>query len=214
MQLILCIDLSNNIARKAGIDTPVIGRDAVEEAAVSLATVDPEDNLVNVCFQGIKLYNDLLDEIEDTVEVAVVSGLNTFRTRQSLNTGKSDATQAVVEEIDQILASIVGEENPRAIVITDGAWEEIIYPVIESRMALDAGRRVIIPQPRSRETFYYTFKRLVGDPETRTLVLTPLAILSLVPVLSLATQLLGYPSLVLWFVLSVVGLYSFIKKIQ
>ncbi|PSQ22704.1 hypothetical protein BRD01_08945, partial [Halobacteriales archaeon QS_8_65_32] len=71
MLLVLCVDLDDDLGRKTGIDTPVIGREAVEAAAVALATADPEDSDVNVLFEGVHLYEEIDDE---TVEVAAVTG--------------------------------------------------------------------------------------------------------------------------------------------
>ncbi len=38
MLLVLCVDLDDDLGRKTGIDTPVVGRDAVVDAAVALAS--------------------------------------------------------------------------------------------------------------------------------------------------------------------------------
>ena len=41
--LVICIDRDNDVGEKAGIVTPVVGRDACIEAAQRLALEDPED---------------------------------------------------------------------------------------------------------------------------------------------------------------------------
>ena len=41
--LVICVDRDNDVGEKAGIKTPVIGRDACIEAAQRLALEDPED---------------------------------------------------------------------------------------------------------------------------------------------------------------------------
>jgi len=69
MLLVLCVDLDDDLGRKTGFSTPVIGRDPVEEAAVALATADPEDSDVNVIFQGVHIYDDLAER-DESVEVA------------------------------------------------------------------------------------------------------------------------------------------------
>ena len=56
MLLILCVDLDDDLGRKTGIKTPVIGRQAVEGAALALAIEDPTDSDGNVMFQGLQLY--------------------------------------------------------------------------------------------------------------------------------------------------------------
>lgn len=47
MLLVLCVDLDDDLGRKTEKQTPIIGRGSVEEAAVALATADPEDSDVN-----------------------------------------------------------------------------------------------------------------------------------------------------------------------
>ena len=41
--LVICVDRDNDVGEKAGIVTPVFGRDACIEAAQRLALEDPED---------------------------------------------------------------------------------------------------------------------------------------------------------------------------
>ena len=69
MLLVLCVDLDDDLGRKTGIPTPVVGRNEIEHAAVSLAEADPEDSDVNVLFEGIHLHDRFAGEGE-TVEVA------------------------------------------------------------------------------------------------------------------------------------------------
>ena len=63
MLLILCVDLDDDLGRKTGIKTPVIGRQAVESAALALAIADPTDSDGNVMFQGLQLYEKTLPDI-------------------------------------------------------------------------------------------------------------------------------------------------------
>ena len=48
--LVICVDRDNDVGEKAGISTPVIGRDACIEAAQRLALEDPEDADSNSIF--------------------------------------------------------------------------------------------------------------------------------------------------------------------
>jgi len=75
MLLVLCVDLDDDLGRKTGIPTPVIGADDVTEAAVALATADPEDSDVNVLFQGVNVHDELAAGGE-AVEVAAVTGVD------------------------------------------------------------------------------------------------------------------------------------------
>jgi len=195
MLLVLCVDLDDDLGRKTRFDTPVVGREAVEEAAVALATADPEDSDVNVCFQGIHIHDSIHDE---SVEVAVVTG-----------TAKADvsANRKVGEEVDTVLASLSTGENVTAVVVTDGAQDESVLPVIRSRVPIDGVRRVVVRQAQDLESMYYTFKQVLADPETRGTILIPLGILLLIyPIATLANSL-GLPGSTLGVISALLGLY-------
>ncbi|WP_299233712.1 DUF373 family protein [Natronomonas sp.] len=195
MLLILCVDLDDDLGRKTAFDTPVVGRDSVESAAVALATADPEDSDVNVCFQGTHLYDSIDDE---SVEVAVVTG-----------TAKADvsANRKVGAEVDTVLASLSTREDVRAVVVTDGAQDESVLPVIRSRVPIDSVRRVVVRQAQDLESMYYTFKQVLADPETRGTILIPLGILLLIYPISIAAEIVGLPGSTLGVVSALLGLY-------
>lgn len=195
MLLILCVDLDDDLGRKTGFETPVIGRDAVEAAAVALATADPEDSDVNVCFQGLHLYDTIDDE---TVEVAVVTG-----------TEGADvaANRKVGDEVDTVLASLSTDEDVRALVITDGAQDESVLPVIRSRVPIDGVRRVVVRQAQDLESMYYTFKQVLADPETRGTILVPLGILLLIYPAAILAERVGLPGSALGIISALLGLY-------
>jgi putative membrane protein len=195
MLLVLCVDLDDDLGRKTGVETPVVGRDAVEDAAVALATADPEDSDINVLFEGLHLADDIEDE---TVEVAAVAGLE-----------GSDvaANRRVGEEVDRVLAGLDTAEDVRAIVVTDGAQDESVIPVIRSRVPIDGVRRVVVRQAQDLESMYYTIKQVLNDPETRGTILVPLGILLLIYPLTIVADTLGYPGTVFGFVSALLGLY-------
>ena len=74
--LVLCVDRDNDLEAKTGIKTPVLGRDANLEAAVSLALKDPEEPDANAMFEAVRLNDKLQSEKspEETFEVATISG--------------------------------------------------------------------------------------------------------------------------------------------
>jgi putative membrane protein len=171
MLLVLCVDLDDDLGRKTPFDTPVVGRDAVEAAAVALATSDPEDSDSNVLFQGLHTYDEIAATETEEVEVAAVTGIDGSDVK---------ANRAVGDEVDTVLAALSTGENVRAIVITDGAQDESVLPVIRSRVPIDGVRRVVVRQAQNLESMYYTIKQVLADPETRGTVLVPLGILLLV----------------------------------
>jgi putative membrane protein len=211
MLLVLCVDLDDDLGRKAELETPVVGRGAVEGAAVALATADPEDSDTNVLFQGIHTY----DEIDadggtapdsrrgESVEVAAVTGTQG---------GDVAANRAVGEEIDEVLSALSTSEEVRAIVITDGAQDESVLPVIRSRIRIDGVRRVVVRQAQDLESIYYTMKQVLADPETRGTVLVPLGILLLIYPFVVIAQFLQVPgAAVLGLVSALLGLYSLFR---
>ncbi|QCJ47062.1 MULTISPECIES: DUF373 family protein [Haloprofundus] len=206
MLLVLCVDLDDDLGRKTGMKTPVVGRESVEDAAVALATADPEDSDVNVLFQGIHVHDDLVEEFEsgdpddaEEVEVAAVTGLNGNDVK---------ANRAVGDEVDEVLASLQTGENVRAVVITDGAQDESVLPVIRSRVPIDSVRRVVVRQAQDLESMYYTIKQVLDDPETRGTILVPLGILLLIyPFVTIATLFDVEGATVLGLISALLGLY-------
>jgi putative membrane protein len=200
MLLVLPVDLDDDLGRKTGVETPVIGRDAVEEAAVRLATADPEDSDVNVLFQAIHAYDDLVASVDEEVEVAVVTGVDS---------GDVAANRRVGEEVDTVLASLTTGEDVRAVLVTDGAQDESVFPVIRSRVPIDGTRRVVVRQAQDLESIYYTMKQVLDDPETRGTILVPLGILLLIYPITIAASLLNIPGAAVLGILSgALGFYS------
>ena len=60
--LVICIDRDDDIGKKAGIVSPVVGRNACLEAAQRLALEDPEDDDSNAIFGAVKTYEDLISK--------------------------------------------------------------------------------------------------------------------------------------------------------
>lgn len=197
MLLVLCVDLDDDVGRKTDFETPVVGRGNVEAAAVALATADPEDSDVNVLFQGVHLHDDLAGDGE-TVEVAAITGNE-----------KADvsANREVGAELDRVLAGLATGESVSAIVVTDGAQDESVVPVIRSRVPVDGVRRVVVRQAQDLESMYYTIKQVLNDPETRGTILVPLGILLLIYPLVAVADLLGLPGSVFGMLSALLGLY-------
>ena len=202
MLLVLCVDLDDDLGRKTGIPTPVLGDDDVTEAAVALATADPEDSDVNVLFQGVTVHDELAAQGEAVTVAAVTGG----------DGSDVQANRAVGAEVDRVLAELSTGEEVSAIVITDGAQDESVLPVIRSRMPIDGMRRVVVRQAQDLESLYYTIKQVLADPETRGTILVPLGILLLIyPLVVLANRFDVAGAAVLGLISGGVGLYSLFR---
>ena len=197
MLLVLCVDLDDDLGRKTGVETPVIGRDAVEDAAVRLATTDPEESDANVLFAGLHIHDEQVER-EPEVEVAAVTGLQG---------GDVAASRRVGEELDRVLATLSASDDVRVVVVTDGAQDESVLPAIRSRVRIDGVRRVVVRQAEDLESMYYTIKQVLDDPETRGTILVPLGILLLIYPLAIVADRLGLPGAVLGITSALLGLY-------
>jgi putative membrane protein len=196
--LVCCVDRDDDLGRKAGVETPVIGREAVEDAAIALATADPEDSDANVLFQGLQAH-DRVAEGGESVTVAAVTGTEA---------GGVGADRIVGEELDAVLARLDTGEPVTALVVTDGAQDESVLPAIRSRVTVDGVRRVVVRQAEDLESMYYTFRQVLDDPETRGTILVPLGILLLIYPLVVLADLMNLPGATVFGLLSaLLGLY-------
>ena len=72
--IVLCIDYDNDLGRKAGLQTPLIGREENLEAAMKFALADPEDSDLNALFYAVKIFDEL--KIKDK-EIITLTGHDT-----------------------------------------------------------------------------------------------------------------------------------------
>ena len=169
--LVLCVDRSNDIGRKAGVPTPVVGWEAVRSLVTDVGLADPEDSNVNCLLEALRVARDLRDEHEDSV-VAVVSGASETLV---------GADRSLAAQVDELVAEY---EPDSAIVVVDSAGDERVVPVIESRLRVDSVDRVVDRQAHDIESTYYLLKQFLADEELRSTVLVPLgATLLLMPLL-------------------------------
>ncbi|MFC7069259.1 DUF373 family protein [Halobaculum lipolyticum] len=161
--LVLCVDRSNDVGRKAGVATPVVGWEAVRSLVTDLGLSDPEDAGVNSLLESLRVARDLSDEGEEAV-VAVVSGDGDSAVR---------ADRALARQLDEVLAA---RSYDSAVVVIDSAADERAVPMIESRLPVDAVDRVVVRQARDLESTYYLLKQFMADEELRETVLVPIGI--------------------------------------
>ena len=115
--LILCVDRDDDLGSKAGIESPVIGREDCLKAAMALGLTDPEETDTNSIFSGISVYDDYIKNGVEA-EIAVICG--------DKDVGiKSD--QILAKQMDIVLGRV---EPKSAILVSDGADDEYIYPLL------------------------------------------------------------------------------------
>jgi putative membrane protein len=158
--LVLCVDRDDDLGRKAGIRCPVIGREANIDAALRLAVADPEDSDLNTIFGGIKTLDELA-ALGKEAEIASIAG---------------DVKVGLVSDakLSEQLEGLIARFNPRGvIVVSDGAEDEAIIPIIQSRVRVDGVRRVLVKQSPNLESTYYLLKQVFTDPKISHTVFIP-----------------------------------------
>jgi len=167
MRLVVCVDRDDDLGRKAKVEGPVIGRANVLDAAVRLATADPEDADTNAAFAAVSLLDELRGAGEEC-EVCVLTG--------AAKVGiVSD--RRVAEQFDRVLAQV---HATTAYLVSDGAEDEYLYPILSSRVKIDGIRRVFVRQSATIESTYYTVIRALKDPKLRAKTVLPLALVLLI----------------------------------
>lgn len=191
LTLVLCVDRDDDIGFKARIESPVTGRSACLKAANTLALADPEDSDVNAIFQAVQVYDELAAKGE-RVEIAVVSG-------NHLHMLEGD--RRIAASIDRLVRE-TGASN--CIVVTDGAEDEFVLPLVQSRVPVSGVRRVTVSQLPNLEGTYYLLKKFLNDPKVARLVLVPLGLLMLLYPIA---YFLGQTGLALVIVIGAIGIY-------
>jgi len=155
--LILCIDSDDDIGIKGSVKTPIIGREAIIQAATKLALSDPEEADANAMFGAVKLYDKLMKDYPDEAfEIATIAGSGK---------GGVEADRAMVRELGRVQNQFVADG---VIIVTDGFADEELVPIIQSRIPITSIHHVVVKHSeRIEETYAVIFrylKMLVEDP--------------------------------------------------
>ncbi|WP_042687887.1 DUF373 family protein [Candidatus Nitrosotenuis chungbukensis] len=142
--LVICVDRDNDVGEKAGVATPVVGRNACIEAAQKLALEDPEDADANSIFYAIKTYEDLARKGYQ-VEVIVVAGVGDRGVQ---------ADEKIVREVKSVLEKFSANG---AVIVSDGEDDESVIPIIQNVIPIVSVQRVVMKVSRSVEYSYAVF---------------------------------------------------------
>jgi len=146
--LVICIDRDDDLGRKTGIPTPVVGRDACIEAAQRLALEDPEDADSNSIFFAVKTYEDLVSK-GYKAQVVTVTGVE--------NRGVQ-ADEKVASEIKSVLKKFSANG---AVIVSDGEDDEMVIPVIQNIIPIISVQRVVMQVSRTIEHSYAVFGKFL-----------------------------------------------------
>ena len=146
--LVICVDRDDDLGRKTGISTPVVGRDACIEAAQRLALEDPEDADSNSIFFAVKTYEDLVSKGYKT-QVITVTGVE--------NRGVQ-ADEKVASQIKSVLKKFSANG---AVIVSDGEDDEMVIPVIQNVIPVISVQRVVMQVSRTIEHSYAVFGKFL-----------------------------------------------------
>ncbi len=161
--LVLCVDRDDDVGTKTELKGPLIGRDENLLGATKLGLADPEDSDVNTILTAISVYDERVKLKEDT-EIATITG---------------DARVGTISDriLTQQLERVLEEVKPdRAFLVSDGAEDEYIFPMVSSRIRVDHVRRVFVRQSPAIESTYYMVVRAMRDPKIRRKIVFPVGL--------------------------------------
>jgi len=146
--LVICIDRDDDIGKKAGIVSPVVGRNACLEAAQRLALEDPEDDDSNAIFGAVKTYEDLISK-GYTAEVVTIAG------------DKNRGVQADEKIVIQIKSVLQKFSANGAVIVSDGDDDEMVIPVIQNVIPVVSVQRVVMQVSKTIEHSYAVFGKFL-----------------------------------------------------
>ena len=144
--LVICVDRDDDIGIKAGVITPIVGRNSCIEAAQRLALEDPEDADSNSIFAAVKTFEDLVSKGYQA-EVAIVSGTE--------NKGVQ-ADEKIVSQVKSIIEKFTANG---AVIVSDGEDDETVIPIIQNVLPIVSVKRVVMKASRTVEYSYAVLGR-------------------------------------------------------
>jgi putative membrane protein len=153
--LVLCVDRDDDLGAKAKVDSPVIGREHAIAAATKLALSDPEEADANAIFAAVKKYDELTRGMT-SCEVAVVCGEPNRGFEADRRLGK------------QVASLLAGSNYSGVVLVSDGAEDEQVIPIIQSFKPIVSVERVAVKHSQTVEETYQVLGRylrmLIFDP--------------------------------------------------
>jgi putative membrane protein len=144
--LVICVDRDDDIGSKAGVATPIVGRNACIEAAQRLALEDPEDADSNSIFAAVKTFEDLISKGYQA-EVAIVSGT------------ENKGVQADEKIVSQVKSIVEKFSANGAVIVSDGEDDEAVIPIIQNVLPIVSVKRVVMRVSRTVEYSYAVLGR-------------------------------------------------------
>lgn len=190
--LVLCIDRDNDLYEKGKVSGPLVGRERNLQGAIALSLADPEDPDANAVYYAIKVYDQMRAE-NYNVEVVTLTGDKKLGYRAD-------------KEISSQLDKIITEINPAScVLVSDGASDEEILPIIKSRLKVDSTKIVFIKQAKELEKTYFVILEKLRDPHFAKTIIGIPALLLLLTAVSLYIGMGWEP------IIAVVAVYALLR---
>lgn len=155
---VVCVDRDNDLGRKAKINGPVIGKEKNLEAAQKLILADPSESDANTMFAAITKLEEAT-KLYKNVEVVTLTGEGKIGLA---------ADKEISKQLDKLQKDYLIDGW---ILVTDGAEDSQVIPLLQSRAKIISTHRVIIKQAEAVESTFYTLKEALKDPAIARLVL-------------------------------------------
>jgi len=150
--LVLCVDRDDDLGVKVGIKTPIIGREENINAAVNLALKDPEEPDANAIFEAVRIY----DRFKQSAPEEEPHGECQIATIAGSELGDVGADKTLVAELTEVLRTFPASE---VILVSDGFADEVILPLVQSRVPVSSVRRITVKHSESIEETVWLFSR-------------------------------------------------------
>jgi putative membrane protein len=165
--LVLSVDRDDDFGSKAGLNSPFIGRQENMDAALALGVKDPEDSDTNTVLAAISIYEEMVKKGVDA-EIATICG--------DVKVGY-ESDLALATQLENVLEMV---KPDRAVLVSDGAEDEYIFPMVSSRVKVDSVKRVFVKQAPTVEGTFYIITKMMRDDKIRKRVLPPIGLVFLV----------------------------------
>ena len=162
--LVLTVDRDNDLGLKTAIRGPVVGRKPVLTAALRLGIADPEESDTNAILGALHQHDNLAESGSETdeVEIAILTGDEKVGVRSD---------RAIAAQLEEVVTEF---QPDQAILVTDGAEDEAVLPIIQSQVRIDHVEKIIVKQSKGIEGTYYYIVKALEDPKWRAKMLVPL----------------------------------------
>ena len=139
--LVLTVDRDNDLCIKTAIRGPVVGRRQVLTAALKLGIADPEESDTNAILGALSQHDNLSESLgdDDEVEIAILTGDEKVGIRSD---------RAIAAQLEEIVTTF---QPDKAILVTDGAEDESVLPIIQSQVRIDHVEKIIVKQSKGIE---------------------------------------------------------------